>query len=210
MPIYYRHHAQAYADATRSVDMPPLYARFTPHLPPQGHVLDVGCGSGRDARAFAHLGYRVTAFDASPELAQLAAQHTGLPVVVADVLALEGPSSLGLPPDTLFDGIWACASLLHVAEALQPQAWARLWPLLRPGGVAYASYKLGTGERVDDQGRPFTDATAGRVAAWLADLPGVAAIDTWMSTDLRAGEGQAWLNTVVKRGRVFQRGEPPG
>ena len=199
MPIYYRHHAQAYADATRSVDMTPLYARFTPHLPPQGHVLDVGCGSGRDALAFARLGYRVTAFDASPELAQLAAQHTGLPVVVAEVLALEGPSSLGLPPGTLFDGIWACASPLHVAEAWQPQAWARLWALLRPGGVAYASYKVGTGERVDDLGRPFTDATAGRVSAWLADLPGVAAIDTWMSSDLRAGEGQAWLNTVVKR-----------
>lgn len=85
---HYRHHAQAYATATRSVDMAPLYARFLPHVPAGGLILDVGCGSGRDALAFAQRGYRVTAFDASPEVARLAAQHTGLPVDTANVLQL--------------------------------------------------------------------------------------------------------------------------
>ena len=150
MVTHYRQHAQAYADATRSVDMSPLYARFTPHLPAGGRVLDVGCGSGRDARAFAQQGFRVTAFDASPELAQLAARYTGLPVVVADVLALDGPATLDLPPDTLFDGIWACASLLHVPEARQARAWACLWPLLRPGGrLVYATCSVFRAEGAD-------------------------------------------------------------
>ena len=41
-------------------------------LPAGARILDAGCGSGRDAKAFAALGHRVTAFDASPELAALA------------------------------------------------------------------------------------------------------------------------------------------
>lgn len=205
-PAYYRHHAQAYATATRSVDMTPLYARFLPLLPAGGRVLDVGCGSGRDALAFAQRGYRVTAFDASPELAQLAAQHTGLPVATVDVLQLQGPTSLGLPADARFDGLWACASLLHLPEVDQPRAWQTLWALLAPGGVAYASYKLGDdaqpSERVDTLGRPFTDATEARVARWLSDLPDVAQISTWVTTDQRPGEGQAWLNMLVIKGRL--------
>lgn len=200
---HYRHHAQTYATATRDVDMAPLYARFLPLLPAGGRVLDVGCGSGRDALAFAQRGNQVTAFDASPELAQLAAQHTGLPVATANVLHLQGPGSLGLPPHTRFDGIWACASLLHLPEADQARAWQALWALLAPGGVAYASYKLGDdaqpSERVDTLGRPFTDATEARVAHWLSGLPDVAQISTWVTTDQRPAEGQAWLNMLVQR-----------
>lgn len=100
-----------YADATRHIDTSVLRARLLAHVPPGGHILDAGCGSGRDARAFSDMGHRVTAFDASREMAALAQEHTGLPVRVAEFMALDGPSSLGLPPDTRFDAIWACASL---------------------------------------------------------------------------------------------------
>lgn len=205
MPTYYRQHAQAYATATRDVDMAPLYARFEPLLPAGARVLDVGCGSGRDALAFAQRGYQVTAFDASPELAQLAAQHTGLPVGTADVRHLHDATALGLQAGTLFDGIWACASLLHLPEADQPSAWQRLWALLKPVGVVYASYKLGDeahpSERVDNLGRPFTDATEARVAHWLRGLPHVAQISTWVTADQRPASEQAWLNVLVQRQR---------
>lgn len=81
-PGYYTQHAAAYAHTTRTVDMAPLYARFLPHVPAGGLILDAGCGSGRDALAFLQQGYAVEAFDASPELAQLASQHAGIPVKV--------------------------------------------------------------------------------------------------------------------------------
>lgn len=196
---HYRDHATAYANATRDVDMSPVRARLLAHVPPGAWVLDAGCGSGRDALAFQRAGYRVAAFDASPELARLASEHTGLPVCVADFLSLSETAPLGVPPGVRFDGIWACASLLHVAEADQAQAWARLWAWLAPGGVVYASYKLGNGERVDELGRPFTDATEERLRAWLNPLPAVTQVHTWASADRRQGETQSWLNALVQR-----------
>jgi len=196
---HYIDHAEAYATGTRNVPMTALCECFLAHVAKPGWVLDAGCGSGRDALAFLQAGHHVVAFDASPEMARLASQHTGLDVHVLDFLSLAGTAQMGLPAGTLFDGIWACASLLHVAEADQPEAWTRLWRLLAPGGVAYASYKLGEGERVDALGRPFTDATEHRLAGWTAHLPGVTHLRTWVSTDQRPGESQAWLNALVQR-----------
>lgn len=191
MHAYYRDHAEAYALATRHVDMSPLYARFVPHVPAGGLILDAGCGSGRDARAFLAMGYPVEAFDASPELAELASQYTGLAVQPMGFMALN--------EDARFDGIWACASLLHVPEREQADVWARLWQALQPGGVIYASYKLGQGERVDDAGRAFTNADEQRLSEWLSPLPDVSHVDSWLSTDQRPGQTQTWLNALVHR-----------
>jgi SAM-dependent methyltransferase len=63
---YYQHNAGMFFADTGDVDMTLLYRRFLPLLPEAAHVLDAGCGSGRDALAFARRGHRVTAFDASP------------------------------------------------------------------------------------------------------------------------------------------------
>ena len=202
MHDHYQRHAKAYADATRDVDMAPLYQQFLsqlPNAPQSSWILDAGCGSGRDARAFLRAGHRVAAFDGSAELAMLASEHTGLPICVVDFMSLDEATPLGVPAGTRFNGIWACASLLHVAESDQLEAWARLWAWLAPGGVVYASYKLGEGERVDELGRPFTDATEPRLLAWLKSLKGVTQVRTWVSSDQRKGASQAWLNALVHR-----------
>jgi SAM-dependent methyltransferase len=192
---HYTTHAASYADATRQVDMTPLYARFLPHVPAGGRILDAGCGAGRDALAFRQRGYAVEAFDASPELAALASAHAGIEVQMMDFLSMP----VKRPGDGGFDGVWSCASLLHVAAADQPRAWAGLWRALEPGGVVYASYKLGDGEHVDELCRPFTDADAASVSGWLQGLPDLGQMDTWITGDQRPGQNQAWLNVLVAR-----------
>ncbi len=96
---YYENQAQTFFDETVAIDMSSLYERFLAHVPPGGHILDVGCGSGRDALAFQQLGYRVTAFDPSPTLARLASAHRGLPVPVLRVQEVAWQDE--------FDAIWA-------------------------------------------------------------------------------------------------------
>lgn len=103
---FYDQRAASYAAASHDMDLRPLYARFLPHVRPGGRILDAGCGSGRDALAFRQAGFRVEAFDASPQMARQAALLLGqdVPVLCFEEVVWQ----------ERFDGIWACASLLHV------------------------------------------------------------------------------------------------
>ncbi len=189
---YYEDQAEIFFAETVDVDMAPLYARFLARVPPGGHLLDAGCGSGRDALAFRSLGYVVTAFEASPTLARLASEHCGLPVEVRRFLEIEW--------EDCFDGIWACASLLHVPMAELPEVLGRLGRALKPDGVLYASFKYGAGER-EHGGRRFTDLDEEGLAALVGVVPGLKVIETWVTGDRREGrEGELWLNAVVARG----------
>ncbi|EPR9081937.1 class I SAM-dependent methyltransferase [Cronobacter dublinensis] len=188
---YYQTHSQAFFDGTVAVDMSSLYAAFTPHLPAGARVLDAGCGSGRDALAFHRMGYDVDAFDASRELVALARAHSGLPVkemTFYDVDAVER-----------YDGIWCCASLLHLAHDELPGAMQKLSEALKPGGVWYLSFKYGDGER-EQQGRRFTDMNEARLIALLAAFPALSPLALWVTQDIRPARREQWLNgLLVKR-----------
>lgn len=187
---YYEDQAAAFFAETVTVDMAPLYGRFLDQVPAGGHILDAGCGSGRDALAFHRLGYRVSAFEASPRLAELASAHCGLAVDVRRFQEIDW--------EERFDGIWACASLLHVPLAELPEVFRRLARALKPGGVLYASFKYGSGER-EQGGRRFTDLDEPGLAALVEAVPGLVVIETWTTGDRRPGrEHERWLNALLR------------
>lgn len=187
---YYQHNAQQFFESTVAVDMAEIRDRFTALLPAHGSVLDAGCGSGRDAKAFAEQGFQVEAFDASPELAELASQHSGLPVKVMRFQELDVSAH--------YDGIWCCASLLHVPRAELPEVFRRLAKALKAGGVLYASFKYGQGKR-EDNGRVFTDMREGEIAEILREngVAGLTVMQEWMSEDRRRERSDRWVNVLV-------------
>lgn len=188
---YYEENAQAFVADTLDVDLSPLYTRFLVHVAARGQILDAGCGSGRDARWFLSRGYQVEAFDASPNLAALAEAHCGLSVAVLRFQDIDWRAR--------FDGIWACASLLHVPLAELPDVLRRLAVALKPEGVLYASFKYGSGER-EQGGRRFTDLDEVGLAELLHAVPALAEMETWTTPDRRAGrESERWLNALVSR-----------
>jgi superfamily II DNA or RNA helicase/SAM-dependent methyltransferase len=193
---YYDDHADEFFDSTVGVDMAPIRDRLVEGLAEGAQILDAGCGSGRDAKAFAAQGFQVTAFDASAKLAELASAHCGFKV---HVRRFEDVNEVGV-----YDGIWCCASLLHVAAAELPGVIAQLWNALRPGGRIYLSFKRGIGERLHG-GRHFTDADEEVVRAWLGQLPGVDRIDTWTTQDRRPDRIEFWTNAIAWRTRPQDR-----
>ena len=70
------------------------------------YILDLGCGSGRDTRHFLSEGYAVSAADGSSELCRIAKENTGIIVKEMDFLDLDAYAA--------YQGIWACASILHL------------------------------------------------------------------------------------------------
>lgn len=187
---YYNRNAETFFQTTADVDMTPLYERFIKLVGKEGHILDAGCGSGRDARAFKQMGYQVSAFDASVKLAQLAQTHAGITV---DVLSFTDFCAVNQ-----FDGIWACASLLHLRQSELPDAFARLWRGLKPGGVLYVSFKLGDGERVHGE-RFFTDMNGETLRGLLHALPGVDHRETWITEDRRPDRCEHWINGLFTK-----------
>lgn len=197
---YYSQGASGFFAATANVDMAALHERFLASLPGGTRILDAGCGSGRDAKAFAERGYSVVAFDASPELARLASAHCGFEVQVKTFEAIDEVDA--------YDGIWCCASLLHVPRAALQATVARLWRALRPGGTLYASLKQGRGERVHE-GRRFTDLEEEELRELLCPLPGIDTIDTWVTRDQRPQRQEHWVNALARRRADHGRGPGP-
>jgi SAM-dependent methyltransferase len=131
---YYDAHAAEFCANTAAVDMSELHAPFLNEIPAGGRILDAGSGSGRDSLAFLKKNYRVVSIDASAEMVYATTKLTGHSAVVMrfDEMAYENE----------FDGIWACASLLHIARRDLNSVLARLTKALKPNGVLYVSFIL--------------------------------------------------------------------
>ena len=186
---YYNKEADVFFENTVSVDFSKIQEMFLKHIKPGGRILDLGCGSGRDSRAFLERGYEVVAVDGSRELAKIAGAYIGQKVIVADFREFE--------PEGTFDGIWACASLLHLLREEIAAVMRRMAAHLAEGGCFYASFKYGEfqGER---NGRYFTDMTEESFRELLEGVPGLAIEEYFSSGDVRAGrESERWLNVMM-------------
>lgn len=184
---YYDENAQSYFDSTVLADMQELRERFLKYVRPGGAILDAGCGSGRDAKAFADEGYAVTAFDAAAEMVRLARIHTGLPVHHMKFEQMEWQDQ--------FDGIWASACLLHVARPDLPSIFSRFAHALATGGAWCLSMKHGSTTRELD-GRTFTDVTETELRD-LLEAVGLNVRDIWLTADVRPNRADCWVNAIA-------------
>lgn len=187
---YYERNAEQFAEGTAAVDFAEIQERFLDRLETGSLILDFGCGSGRDTKYFLERGYRVEAIDGSAELCRLASAYTG--VKVRRMLFQE------LSEVEKYDGIWACASLLHLPAAQLRDVMRKTAAALKAGGILYASFKYGTfaGER---NGRFFTDMTEEKFAELMEEVEGLVTVEQWVSGDARPGRsGERWLNLILR------------
>ena len=77
---YYNNNSKEFIENTINSDMSLWRDKFEKYIPDGGHILDAGCGSGRDSKAFFKHGYSVVAFDASREMCKFASEYLGFEV----------------------------------------------------------------------------------------------------------------------------------
>jgi len=207
---YYNQNAQAFSESTFSVDMQPLYNEFLPLVTAGGHILDGGCGSARDAKAFKDQGFKVTAIDASEELVKIASQYLGQTVELKTFQQINDINRFG--------GIWCCASLLHVPFDELDSVFTKLSNALKTNGVLYVSFKYGEPAQLkaksqrEHNGRLFTDLNEQSLNTLLANQQNLQLNKTWITGDRRAGrEGEQWLNAIIikKLEQLNSGGEKP-
>ena len=187
---YYEKNARNFAESTADVDFSGMQERFLSELKDGASILDFGCGSGRDSRYFLQKGYQVEACDGSEEMVKAASQNAGIPV--KKMLFSE------LDETDRYDGIFACASILHVPSKELPDIITRMKKAVKTGGILYISFKYGTFEGIRN-GRYFTDLTEESLQAILDEVGGLEIIRTGITGDARPGRGdEKWLNVLLR------------
>lgn len=192
---YYNKNAADFIETTRHADMHEAQDRFLALLPAGASVLDFGCGSGRDTKYFLDKGFTVTATDGSEELCREASIFTGIEV---KCMLFED-----LNEKNVYDGIWACSSILHLKKTELLPVIRKMNTALKENGVIYTSFKYGEfeGER---GGRYFTDFTETAFRKFLAGIPGLVIEKCWITGDVRPGrDTEKWLNVLIRKCIVF-------
>lgn len=192
---FYNDNATSFFNDTVDADLSAIYQKFLPLLASGAHILDAGCGSGRDTHYFISQGFRVTAFDASEVLVLKAQEFTGIDVTVNTFENFRDKSS-AKNADDLFDAIWACASLLHVPSKHLPASFSNLSAQLKQGGVFYCSFKYGTNDTAKN-GRDFTNANEERLLSFIQNS-NLKMVNTWITEDVRPNrQDEKWLNAIL-------------
>ena len=189
---YYNQNAEVFVQGTFHADMQEHYDRFLPYLPVHAHILDLGCGSGRDTLFFLKKGFSVIPVDGSSEVCKEAEKMIGFSVRCLRFEDLDYHNE--------FDGIWACASLLHVPKADILGVMNKVAEALKPNGALYASFKYGSGEGI--KGERFFNYYKEDFIDSVLPLVGLICKEYWVSNDVRPDRHEEkWLNLIAIKGQ---------
>jgi SAM-dependent methyltransferase len=187
---YYDENYQEYFKNTIDADMSEMIERFLSYLKPGARILDAGCGVGRDTKVFMQKGYEVEAFDSSIQMVRLSSEYTGQ---MTRFLRFEDMDYVDE-----FDGIWACASLLHVSRKDLPDVFRRLERALKKGGVLYASFKVGSD--YSENGRDFVSFRQDEFPVFIGNITEMSLIESVISSDVRECMiSFSWVNLFMMK-----------
>jgi len=152
---YYDEHAEEWAASHSGLNEKSFWniemERFHKLLP-QGKLIEIGSGTGRDAADLIEMGYDYVGTDASDGFLKLARDRnpkSNFKKVRVQKLA-ENFS------ENEFDGFWTAATLLHIPKGEAGESLENIYTIVKNGGVGFISIKEGEGEIEDETSRLFS------------------------------------------------------
>ena len=186
---YYNRYAVPYYEETVDASMEEVMKPFVELLSEESEnaeVLDLGCGSGRDTLLLEEYGFYVTPMDGSEEMCKLAEVNTDKEVLQMTYDEMEF--------DDVFDGIWACASLIHLLNVMK-----KLVQALKENGVLYFSVHKGDRDGIY-HGRYFHDYNRRELQSLMEEYPELEVVDIWTTQDVRSEKSdKLWLNVLARK-----------
>jgi SAM-dependent methyltransferase len=188
---FYNENANDFVANTQKVDFRQTQDKFAVQIMIGGRILDFGCGSGRDTKYFMERGFCVDAVDGSEKICEIASAFIGSPVHKMLFQELDAVD--------LYDGIWACSSILHLPKTELKGVLGKMSKALKSDGMIYTSFKYGKFEGIRN-GRYFTDFTEETFSDFLKDIPGIRLEELWITNDVRPDRGEEkWLNLILRK-----------
>ena len=188
---YYNENVSKFVNDTQDVVFCATQDLFLSYLNEGDSILDFGCGSGRDTKYFLSKGYKVDATDGSEEICKVASDYTGINVKCLLFNELDEIDK--------YDGIWACASILHLDRDDLIDVFHRIARSLKDNGILYTSFKYSEFEGMRN-GRYFTDFTIESFNEFQTNIPDFIIEKIWITNDVRIGrEDEKWLNLIMRK-----------
>lgn len=189
MNNYYNENVNEFVSKVHHLEMTFLYGKFERLLQSNASILDVGSGSGRDSLYFHKNGYTVTSFDASEALVEFSRDFLDN-VHLATFESFESSE--------LYDGIWACASLLHVDRFRIQIIIQKYIDMIKKEGVFYMSFKSCEYDYIKD-GRQFTCFTIDTLKSLVNKFNDIKIVDLFETQDVRDDRNEVWVNIIIKK-----------
>jgi SAM-dependent methyltransferase len=190
---HYNQRAAEFWKGTRDHDVSQNIAALLGYIAgePPFTILDLGCGPGRDLKAFAGLGHTAIGLEGAAHLATMARTYSGCEVWQQDFLKLDLPTER-------FDGVFANAALFHVPSQELPRVLQELRTALKPDGVLFSSNPHGHNEEGWNRGRygAYWDLETWRQHMAAA---GFVELTHYYRPDGLPRERQPWLASVWRR-----------
>ncbi len=141
------------ADRYESMDFKKVHSWLFPFLPnTRGSALDVGAGSGRDAKGLLDLGFDVVAVEPSAQMRIEGQKRHPEPEILWIDESLPGLDAI-VRQGLSFDLILLSAVWMHVSPNDRPRAFRKLVSLLKPAGILAITLRQGP----RDPDRPMFD-----------------------------------------------------
>ncbi len=191
---FYNNNAKLYFEQTRVGNLEENYERFLSKIPKNSYILDFGCGSGRDSKYFLEHGYKVKAIDGAYEMCKIASDYINQDV---ECMLFEDLKDI-----EIYEGIWACSSILHIEKENLPNIIVKMVGALKKNGIIYTCFKKGSGYEIKE-GKYYNYITKEELEEILNKLNlNVDIIDyfeTLPSTNRPGTNGTIWSNYIIKK-----------
>lgn len=150
---------------------------FLSYLNPDSHILDLGCGTGRDSKYFLDKGYKVTSIDGSIKMCDVATALLQKKVKQINFLDINYKEEFG--------GIFACASLLHLSNEDLLIVLKKISKALKQDGILYTCFKYGDSTRID-KGRFYNDMNEERFLGIIKNIENLKIIKSWITEQYKS------------------------
>ena len=132
---YYDENAEKYVKESFALTARDNQDMFLSFVKRGGHILDFGCGSGRDTAFFLMKGFTVQPTDGCESICKLASEYLKMPVKVLEFNELDEEDE--------YDAVYASASIMHLEHDKLMELYPKIIRALKKDGILYASFEYG-------------------------------------------------------------------
>ena len=196
---YYEKNASTLSKRYESANVDSIHQTLLKTFSSNSKLLEIGCGSGRDATFMQEQGYNITAIDGSQKMIDEAkAIH---PALEAHLFTMQLPHGLDFKPNS-FDGVYAVATLMHLTQEEIILSIQKIYSLLKEKGKFLFSVSIERDDtdqnNKDPHQRLFTSLSE---EEWLrlCTKEGFKPLHTEVTNDGLGRSGVAWLTCVLEK-----------